>query len=86
MTFFQFHRRFVLSFAVKSLTNLSIQLHEIFLRYFYESYTDDLSKAVQRAEIEKSLREWSEVADISFVEVLKCISKYWYKLQFLTII
>ena len=40
-------------------------------RYFYESYTDDLSKAVQRSEIEKSLREWSEVADVSFVEVMR---------------
>ena len=40
-----------------------------FPRYYYKSYTDDLTKAVQRTEIEKSLREWSEVADVSFVEV-----------------
>ena len=38
-------------------------------RYFYQGYTDDMTQEVQRAEIERSLKEWADVANVNFYEV-----------------
>jgi len=38
-------------------------------KYFFESYTDDLSVDIQRRDIERGLKEWTEVAQVNFEEV-----------------
>ncbi|XP_063692741.1 uncharacterized protein LOC134824699 isoform X2 [Bolinopsis microptera] len=37
-------------------------------KYFYQGYTDDMTQEVQRAEIERSLKEWADVANVNFYE------------------